>query len=199
LPRYVDHEARREEIATATERVLAERGMKGLSFRRIAAVLGGSTTLITHFYATQDELLTDVAKRLTSKWELEVRALDSDSDDPWARLRALLIWLVPTTEDGLVSERARIQLLADQLTGAEHRETFSRYDRKIRQFLRNHVREVVAEEQVADVVDLLRAATSGVVLAALEHPDEWSAQRQVAVVDHFLEIVAASASAAVRG
>lgn len=189
MPRYVDHEARRQEIVAATERVLAERGMNGLSFRNVAALLGGSTTLITYFYKTQEELLTDVAIRLTQQWERDVRALDAESDDPWERLRTLLIWLVPSTEAGRVSERARIQLVADELGGAEHRDTLRRFDRKMRQLLRTHVREVVPADGVPGVVDLLRAATSGVVLSALEHPDEWPAERQVAVVDHVLETV----------
>jgi AcrR family transcriptional regulator len=194
VPRYVNHEERRRDIIEATERVLAERGMKGLSFRNVAARLGGSTTLITHFYATQEQLLTDVARRLTGEWEQDVRELDAEFDDPWERLRALLIWLVPITEDDRISERARIQLLADQLTGAEHREVFERWERKMRQFLRNHVREIVPADRVAEVVDLLRAATSGVVLSTLEHPREWPAERQVAVVDHLLETVAAAST-----
>jgi AcrR family transcriptional regulator len=191
----VDHEGRRQDIVDATQRVLAERGMKGLSFRHIATLLGGSTTLITHFYATQEELLADVATRLTKKWEEEVRSFDAESDDPLERLRTLVIWLVPTTERGRISERARIQLLADQLTGAEHRETLQRYERKMRQFLRDHVREVVPADRTAEVVDLLRAGTSGVVLSALEHPEEWPAERQVAVVNHLLDTVVSTTAA----
>lgn len=196
VPRYVDHEARRQDIVKATVQVLAQRGMKGLSFRSVAALLGGSTTLVTHFYATQEELLIDVAVRLTNEWEEDIRSLDAESDDPWQRLRRLLIWLVPTSEIGRTTERARVQLLADQLTGAEHRETLERYERKMRQFLREHVREVVPADRTAEIVDLLRAATSGVVLSALEHPDEWPAKRQVDVVDHLIETVASTSAAA---
>lgn len=189
MPRYVDHEARRQDIVDATVGVLAERGMKGLSFRAVASLLGGSTTLVTRYYATQEELLTEAAISLTKKWDQEVRALDTQSSDPWERLRSLLIWLVPTTEDSRIAERARIQLLADELTGAAHREELKRYDRKIRHYLRNHLREVVPAHQVTDLVDFLRAATTGVVLSTLEHPHSWSAERQIAVVGQLLETV----------
>ena len=192
MPRYVDHEARRQQIVETTRKVIAQRGMHGLSFSRVAGQLGGSTTLVTHFYATQRELLNDVALRMTRAWEREIASLDAELDDPWARLRRLLIWLVPTTEEDLVGERVRINLLADDLTGAEHREIFERYDRKMRQFLRNHVRHLVPDDKLTEFVDLLRAATNGVVLSVLEHPDEWPADRQIALVDQLLETVVAA-------
>lgn len=157
--------------------------MRGFSFRAVAERLGGSTTLITHLYPSQRELLDDFAHRLVNSWAEELDELEADEEDAHVRLRVLLEWLIPLDEDGLVKERARINMLADQLLGAEHREIFDAWEDRIRSFLRAHVRELVPKGQIEPTVDLLRAMTNGVTLSAVEHPDTWTRERQLALID----------------
>ena len=95
MPKYVDHEARREEITAVATRLLAESGVRGVSFRSIADQLGGSTAVVTHYYETVKELIEDLAVRLANSWDEELRELEAGIDDPAERLWALLAWLLP--------------------------------------------------------------------------------------------------------
>jgi AcrR family transcriptional regulator len=183
MPRHVDHAARRRDILEAASAVIAESGMRGLSFRNIATRLGGSSTIVTHYYPTQRDLLDDLATSIVESWDAEIADLEQGVDDPAERLMILLEWLLPIKKEGMRGERARINLLADQLTGNEHRKVFRAWDRKVRRLLGDHVGELVPKDRVDDVVELLRVVTNGVVLSTVEHPDDWPRRRQLAVVE----------------
>lgn len=189
MPRPVDHEKRRNEIIEATLDVLAENGTRGLSFRAVASKLGGSTTLITHYYPTQEALLDTVASTALDRWAVEIGELDSQSEDPRERFRELLIWLVPSTERGLRDERSRINLVAGSILGNSHKEMFETWDQVIRSFLRSHLEGLLPAARLETAVEMCRVMTNGVTLLAVENPDAWSEKRQLAVVDELLSML----------
>ena len=57
MPRVVDHEARRAEVAAVAADLIAQRGLDGVSVRDVAAAGGYSTTVVTHYFASKRELL----------------------------------------------------------------------------------------------------------------------------------------------
>ena len=57
MPRVVDHEARRAEVAAVAADLIARRGLDGVSVRDVAAAGGYSTTVVTHYFASKRELL----------------------------------------------------------------------------------------------------------------------------------------------
>ncbi|TCC36474.1 TetR/AcrR family transcriptional regulator [Kribbella speibonae] len=183
MPRQVDHVRRRREIVEATLNVLSEAGTRGLSFRAVANEMGGSTTLITHYFPTQRELLDEVTTQVLAGWDDDVKKLDAQEQTPAVRLQALLRWLVPLTEQGLKEERNRIHLLAGQLLGEENRAILQATETKIRELIRNHVTGLVPPDEVERTVELLRITTNGLVLSVLEHPDLWPPERQIAILD----------------
>lgn len=183
MPRQVDHARRRREIVDATLKVLSEVGTRGLSFRAIANEMGGSTTLITHYFPTQRELLDEVSEQTLADWDDEIRAMDAQEEAPAVRLQALLRWLVPLSDEGLRDERNRIHLLAGQLLGEENRTIFQAMEMRIRDLIRAHVIGLVPPEEVERTVEILRVTTNGVVLSVVEHPEQWTPERQIAVLD----------------
>ncbi|WP_050375839.1 TetR/AcrR family transcriptional regulator [Streptomyces acidiscabies] len=190
MPKFVDHDVRRREIVRATLEVLAESGTAGLSFRAVAARLGGSTTLVTHYFPHQDALLAEVASYSLVLWGEEIDALDRQGATPTERLQNLLVWLMPVTPVGLMQERARINLLSSELLGEGHRTALEEWDVRIRSVLRNHLEELVPHDQVDKTVELLRVTISGVVLTVVEHPGLWPIERQLAIVEHLMQLLA---------
>lgn len=182
MPRQVDHEARRRAIIEATIEVIGESGMDGLSFRSVADRLGGSTTVVTHYYPTMNDLVDDIAVRLVNSWDEELASHEAGLENPFERLWALLSWLLPHTKNGRYEERARIALLADELTGNQHRAQFEAHEQRIRGYLREHVACLVAEGDVERIVELLRVVANGIVLSSCEHPARWRRGRQLAVM-----------------
>lgn len=176
MPRQVDHEGRRRAIVQATVEVLAARGLAGLTIRAVAEQLGGSVTLVTHYYGSREELIGDLATQLASGWGDDVAALEQGLVDPRERLDALLTWALPEDRDAMLIERARIELLAARDDFPEAGRVFAGWDDRMRSLFREHLRELVPPERVEATVDLLRAVITGITLEAYQH--EWSTDRQ---------------------
>jgi AcrR family transcriptional regulator len=183
MPRHIDREQRRRDILRATSQLLAEQGISGLTLRAVAGRLGGSTTLITHYFSTQAELLDGLAYSMLDEWEAELAELESGAGSPEERLRVLLNWLVPQDETGIEEERARIVLLGERILGGETQYVFKSWDTRMRELIRRHLEEVVAPEVLDLRVDVVRTMTNGLTLSILEHPDSWDSGRIGAVID----------------
>ncbi|QGV76897.1 TetR/AcrR family transcriptional regulator [Streptomyces ficellus] len=57
MPKKVDHEARRSEIAQALWRIASTRGLDGVSLRDVAAEADISLGRLQHYFRTKDEML----------------------------------------------------------------------------------------------------------------------------------------------
>ncbi|MGW2541257.1 TetR/AcrR family transcriptional regulator, partial [Kitasatospora sp. NPDC001574] len=65
-PARGDHEARRTEVSQAVWGVLSTRGFEGLTLRAVAAEMGASTGLLTHYFPSKKALVAhalDVLER----------------------------------------------------------------------------------------------------------------------------------------
>jgi len=188
MPRVVDPEARRRDIANVTLQVLARDGVAGLSLRIIAAEMGGSLTRVTHYYPNRQALMTDLARQICATWQTALDEIDETHTEPRDRLRTFMAWLLPLTPRGHEEERARIALLA-----AGHdpdcREVLVEFDDVVRGMIRDRLRGLVPKRRVPAVADLLRAFVSGVVLDAQLSPEAWPAKRQLGLLDDLLAVL----------
>jgi AcrR family transcriptional regulator len=189
VPRFVDHEQRKSDIVAATLDVLAEHGPRGLSFRTVAARMGGSTSLVTHYFPTQEALLDEVAATSLATWGAEIAALDEQTGSAMVRLQNLLLWLLPITDSGRSLERARINLLSGQILAGDSRVAFRTWDGRIRRIIAEHLQGLVPVDEVERAAELLRVVTNGIVLSAVEHPERWTLDRQIDSIDHVLTIL----------
>ncbi|MGX6600731.1 TetR/AcrR family transcriptional regulator [Micromonosporaceae bacterium Da 78-11] len=57
MPKFVDHELRRKELAEAVWRVIVRDGVADVSIRSVAAESGWSSGALRHYFATRAELL----------------------------------------------------------------------------------------------------------------------------------------------
>src|SRR5919198_1840349 len=57
MPRIVDHEQRRAEVAAAVWRIVSRDGLEAATVRRVAAETGMSTSVVSHYFAGKDDLL----------------------------------------------------------------------------------------------------------------------------------------------
>jgi AcrR family transcriptional regulator len=199
VPKDVDHDERRLQIAQAATEIISESGVKGLSLRKVASRLGGSSTYVTHYYASKQALLDDLADQLMAGWESAVTVIEEGVDDPAVRLQKLVHWLLPLDQSALREERARILLLAERdLLGEGARSIFDQFNERIMGFLRGHLAQVVPAAQVEPGAQLLRVVTNGVCLSVLERPSAWPATAQTEVVDSVLVLLGVAAAAPAR-
>ena len=57
MPKIVDHDERRREIATAVSDIAATRGLSDVSFREVAARAGVSVSLVQHYFGNKANML----------------------------------------------------------------------------------------------------------------------------------------------
>ena len=185
MPRFVDPEQRKNDILDATVEAIAEGGFPHLTVRSLAKRLGGSSTLVTHYFANREELLSALADRVL-KDAAEKSAELLEISDPDDRLRAVLEWFLPNTPESLKIERVRIVLVAHKATEPVVADMSARMEPGMRGLMRQALAEFVDPEDLEGMVDLLRAWTSGVVLSAVEHPEIWTPERQMQALDRFV-------------
>lgn len=75
MPKLVDREAKRQEIAHAVLRLVAREGLEAASVRQVAAEAGCSTGAVQKYFATKGEMLTaamDLAgEQMERRWATE--------------------------------------------------------------------------------------------------------------------------------
>lgn len=190
MPKVVDHAARRHEISIAAMRVLARSGPDGLTLRALARELHGSITLVTHFYADRQTLLEGIIDELSMNYDEDLAAL-SKTSSAVGDLREYLMWMVPQTAEEIDIERCRVALVHSSGNEAIAR-FFATMEAKAREAFRERLQGLVKAEEIPEAIDFLRTLVNGAVLSAVEHPDIWTAERQVAVVERGLQALGLS-------
>lgn len=113
MPKRVDHEDRRRQIAAAVRRIAADRGLEGVSLNEVAAEAGISKGFVQHYFASRDDMLRFAATTLRGGIEERI-ATPPESE---IRVRDLLIALLPLDDagrnDALVANAFLVRALKD--------------------------------------------------------------------------------------
>ncbi|GAB7106409.1 TetR/AcrR family transcriptional regulator [Streptomyces phaeofaciens JCM 4814] len=102
MPRRVDHEERRTDIAEALLRVAARRGLHAVGMRDVAAEAGVSLRLVQYYFETKEKLLLYGLRHLAGRFGERVTArIRAAGDDPGPRamIEAMLGAALPTDEE----------------------------------------------------------------------------------------------------
>nr|WP_221382790.1 TetR family transcriptional regulator C-terminal domain-containing protein [Actinoplanes polyasparticus] len=97
MPKIVDHDARRRELAAAVGRVIARDGVADVSIRSVAAESGWSSGALRHYFATRGELLAFACEQVIDQVTERIRAMPVP-DGVRAGVRAILLETMPVDE-----------------------------------------------------------------------------------------------------
>jgi AcrR family transcriptional regulator len=182
MPRVVDADQRRADLAAAAIRVIADVGLEGTKLRDVASEAGWTTGALTHYFADKRELLklamqsslehlhsrhlADIAARGDALTVVLEQALPLDED----RLRHWKVTLALTTQSWTDTELARIK-----------RRAYRRWRRSIAAALADGIKagEYVAGLDPETTADELIALVDGVALQALFDPERWPTSKQL--------------------
>ncbi len=182
MPKYVDHAERRREITDAAVRILARGGASALTLRSLADELGGSITLITHFFANRDDLFDGIVDDLIATYRAELEELESGAS-PEERLHILLQWMLPLDEESTSREAGRIALVPHASESESIQRFFDVMEDTMRRLFAEHIAELGLGIDAELGAAYLRAVINGIVLSRVEHPGLWPEERQQAVLD----------------
>ncbi|KJY39150.1 MULTISPECIES: TetR/AcrR family transcriptional regulator [Streptomyces] len=102
MPKRVDHEERRGQIAEALVRVAGRRGLHAVGMRDVAAEAGVSLRLVQYYFETKEKLLLYGLQHLTDRFTARVGArlaAAGPAPGPRATAEALVLASLPTDEE----------------------------------------------------------------------------------------------------
>lgn len=109
MPKKIDHEARRRQIAEALWRVLATKGMEAVSLRHVAAEAGVSMGMVQHYFADKDAMVLFALRSMTEQY---TRRLAELPDEPMARVRTVLVNGLPLDDERRLEVQVSLAFLA---------------------------------------------------------------------------------------
>jgi AcrR family transcriptional regulator len=115
MPKKVDHQERRTQIADALMRVAAEQGLEAVSLRHVAAEAGVSAGMVQHYFRTKDEMMTFAMDVVKDRNEFRVTAALAalgPNPEPRLLLRTFLCTLLPLGDESRADGRVALAFLA---------------------------------------------------------------------------------------
>ena len=170
--------------------VLAEHGFGGLTLRAVAARMGASTGLLTHYFPAKRDLVAHALAILDER--TQHRQLREVDEPGLTGLRAVLLDILPLTPDGVALNRIWVSswdvALADPGLGADQAARYERARTRIRvQIEAAQARTELSPDGDADhLAATALAFVHGLVVQALFAPKHFTPELQVELLDAFL-------------
>jgi AcrR family transcriptional regulator len=183
----VDHDERRRRIAEVCVDVVGREGLEAATIRRIAAEVGYSTTIVTHYFADKQELLLWAYRALAQ--EAEGHFQQVIARDP-ADLVGALLAMTAADELGVRRWRAYVafwdRASRDQAFAAEQLRRIEGALARIAEVVRARNGDRADVDRIAR---LLNALVQGISVQALVDRESWSFEQIRDALAHEVENV----------
>jgi len=191
MPKIVDWDSKRDDILSATWRVIARDGIAGTTIRAIAREASCSRGILGHYFHDKADILGS-ALLLSHRRVVGRMAAATAGLSGLAALRVVMLEALPLDEQRDVEAQIEISFWGRALGNAEMRKLqHAEFDRLCR-MLRGHLREAADLGELTEDLDLDLATHELVVLIdglsaeRVLYPDRVSPQRQVDMLDRLL-------------
>ena len=187
MPKKVDHDERRRELAAATWRVILRDGLDATTTREIAREAGCSAGILAHYFASKDEIL--LAALQLSHEQVKARFKERFAGrSGLSVLREYLLDYVPLTDQHERETHLEMSFWSRALVNDGLREVQRTESGGPRATVRRLVGELQGAGELADVdpddlADTLLAFADGLSVHRLMYPERFPAERLVALVD----------------
>jgi AcrR family transcriptional regulator len=200
MPKIVDHQRRRADLALLTLKVISAVGIESATLREIARRGGLSLGRLTHYFASKDDLLAFAFRWLTEQSFAELDRLATIHPPGRPRLEAAVEAMARFGEPagiGLwlsVWERAT----RNAVFANEHRAFYARW----RSYVRTCLSDILTLQQsgrragLDEATDLIVAAVDGLWLAGAFEPERFAATRRRTLLRLQLDVLIGSLIAA---
>ncbi|MFC0598671.1 TetR/AcrR family transcriptional regulator [Streptomyces palmae] len=192
-----DHEARRRDVSEAVWRVLAAHGFAGLTLRAVAAELGATTGLLTHYFPAKRDLVVHALDLLAERTASRPRRAAGQG---LSALRAALLDILPLTAEATASNRIWVSswdtALADPELSADYARKYAHGRTRLTDLV--SAAQQRGELPSGDPERIAAGAQSfalGLVVQALFDPAAFPPQRQAELLDDYLTSLTSLAAA----
>jgi AcrR family transcriptional regulator len=187
MPKVVDHEQRRRELAQAVWRVIRRDGVDHASVRTVATEAGWSPGALRHYFATQSELLAFAMRLVVERIEARIAALDRPID-PRQAVEQVLRELLPLDDERRAENEVWLAFTARALIDPELRAQHNEVHDALHQACVSAI-ETLAAAGLANAgpakslqAERLHALTDGLAVHTALRPDLMPPDQIVAVM-----------------
>ena len=181
MPKVVDLDARRLEIASAAVTVIAHSGLEGARLRDVAAAAGVTTGAVTHYFLNKDEVLEAALAEVVRRY-LDRMSMDQDLQPGVGQLIDRISRYLPINERAQAEWRVWLafwgKAVNDEPLRAIHQEYYERLREVLTHLLEVSLATPETSHEWAVMADQVIACIDGVGVRACLDPEGWPAERQ---------------------
>lgn len=193
MPKIVDHDQRRRELAQAIWTIIALRGLNAVTLRSVAAEAGVSMGTVQHYFRTKDQMILFACQHMVDLAQAGASSLLEKShhpDEPESIIRAVMHQTLPVDEQQRFGSAVWLAFVAHAIVDDELAEIIRHAWSGMHEILANQLRAAQQFGKVSDDVDIEREALSLATVAdgLVQHAvvGQISADDALAVIDHHL-------------
>ena len=191
----VDPVERRRFLAEAVWRVVRREGLERASVREVAREAGVSMGSLRHYFSSQSELLVFAMRMVIERIEHRVAALRRP-DDPRQAAERVLAELLPLDPERQAENEVWLAFTARALVDPELRalrdEAYDLLRAACQQWVRLLLPPGASELDIDLETERLFALLDGLAVHAAMRPDQTSAKRLLAILNHHLDQITAA-------
>lgn len=193
MPKVVDHDERRIEIARATFVAVQTHGVENLTLRDIASEAGFTTGVFANYFKDKNSVLKFAFSiAYQSTYERIINANKSVEGD-LARIKNAVVEMLPDPKKpesvAFVAmcfgiRKSKNSLLADQYNANKD---------EYRDLLKTYVTSAIKKEEMPafrktdEIIDLILSVEDGVCIEALLNPETYTKKRCIRIIDSMIE------------
>ena len=192
MPKIVDHDAQREEIAGAAARTIARFGLEGATMRAVAEEAGCSTGPLVHYFGDKSRILVHALRHASRKaGDRMLRQLRNGRGI--AALHSVLEEALPLDGTRQAEWRVWLNFWGRAATHTDLAAEQARRYREWRELVRGGLESARADGWLTNGLDLGREAEAivalvdGIGIQAMSEPTRLTPERQIGLIDAYLE------------
>jgi len=189
MPRVVDHEARRRELAAAAWRAIVKYGLEGTTTRLIARESGYSAGVLAHYFESKDEILLEALRISHEGVDKRIREAVDDKHG-FDALRTFCIEVLPVAEQPVRETHLEMSMWSRALINDELRSVQRSESSRWRRLLEGLIVDAQRSGEIAEMPPrtfavLLSAVIDGLSIYALLYPDRFGKAELTGFLDDF--------------
>lgn len=192
MPMEIDLTQRLATIAEATLDLVATGGIDAVSIRAVAKRVGGSTTLVTNYLPTREDLLRNAVEHAFRAWDEETERFAEGVPDS-ERLAVMARWACSTTGDDAVLRRLFMEILGRSEPGSDAVRMLREDARRAHAQLAEAA-EAAGAADAAFTADILHLVLRGFYLSSMEDPQVWNSGSVLPLIDRLVRVLNAAQS-----
>jgi len=190
MPKVVDHEERRHELAEAAWGAIVKYGLDGTTTRLIAKESGYSAGVLAHYFESKDEILLEALRISHDGLDKRIREAVDDQEG-FGALRAFCIEVLPTSAQPARATHLEMSIWSRALVNDELRSVQRSESSRWRRFVEGLI---VGAQRSGELVEmpprtiavLLSAVIDGLSIYGLLYPDRFGKAELIDFLDQFL-------------